>query len=173
MRVADVAVRYIKKLYAIEKDVKELKPEERYRLRQEKAKPILDDFGLWLRENQPKAPPQSGLGKAINYTLQQWRRLNVYLENGFLRPDNNLAENAIRPFVVGRKNWLFSGSPDGAHACALLYSLIETAEMNSLDPYKYIRYLLEKIPHANSEEDFKELLPTQVTRKQLKNYFAD
>ena len=105
--------------------------------------------------------------------MQQWKRLNVYIEDGRLRPDNNQAENAIRPFVVGRKNWLFSGSPEGAHASATLYTLVETAKLNKLDPYQYMRYLLEKIPHLVNEEDYKELLPTRVTREQVKKFLAE
>ena len=171
MRAADIALKHIRKLYAIEKEAKNLTVEERFQLRQEKAKPILNNFGLWLRETYPKTPPKGELGKAIYYTLQQWQRLNVYIEDGRLRPDNNLAENAIRPFVIGRKNWLFSGSPTGAHASATLYSLVESAKLNKLEPYTYMRYLLEKIPVTN-DEDFKELLPTRVTQKQIDNFFA-
>ncbi len=172
MRAADIALRHIKKLYAIEKEAKGLTVKERFQLRQEKAKPVLDNFGLWLRETYPKTPPKGELGKAIYYSLQQWQRLNVYLEDGRLRPDNNLAENAIRPFVVGRKNWLFSGSPEGAHASATLYSLVESAKLNKLDPYKYIRFILEKIPHLSSDDDFKELLPTRVTAEQIDNFLT-
>jgi transposase len=172
MRSADIALRYIKKLYAIEKEAKGLTVKKRFQLRQEKAKPVLDDFGLWLRETYPKTPPKGALGKAIYYSLQQWQRLNVYLEDGRLRPDNNQAENAIRPFVVGRKNWLFSGSPKGAHASATLYSLVESAKLNNLDPYKYIRFILEKIPHTFDDDDFKELLPTRVSAKQIDEYLA-
>ena len=172
MRAADIALKHIKKLYAIEKEAKTLTVEERFQLRQEKAKPILDNFGLWLRETYPKTPPKGELGKAIYYSLHQWQRLNVYLEDGRLRPDNNLAENAIRPFVVGRKNWLFSGSPAGAHASATLYTLVESAKLNNLEPYKYMRYLLEKIPHITSQEDYEELLPTRVTQEQLDNFFS-
>jgi len=171
MRAADIALKHIRKLYAIEKEAKDLTAEERFQLRQEKAKPVLDNFGLWLRETYPKTPPKGELGKAIYYSLQQWQRLNVYLEDGRLRPDNNLAENAIRPFVIGRKNWLFSGSPAGAHASATLYSLVETAKLNKLEPYSYMRYLLEKIPVTN-DENFKELLPTRVTQEQIDNFFA-
>ena len=171
MRAADIALKHIKKLYAIEKEAKEMTAEERFQLRQEKAKPVLDNFGLWLRETYPKTPPKGELGKAIYYSLRQWKRLNVYLEDGRLRPDNNWAENAIRPFVIGRKNWLFSGSPAGAHASATLYSLVETAKLNKLEPYAYMRYLLEKIPVTN-EENFKELLPTRVTQEQVDNFFA-
>jgi len=125
-----------------------------------------------LRETYPKTPPKGELGKAIYYSLQQWQRQNVYLEDGRLRPDNNLAENAIRPFVIGRKNWLFSGSPAGAHASATLYSLVETAKLNKLEPYTYMRYLLEKIPVTN-DENFKELLPTRITQEQIDNFFAE
>jgi len=174
MRAADVALKYIKKLYAIEKEAKakDMTAEELFQLRQEKSKPVLDNFGLWLRETYPKTPPKGVLGKAIYYSLQQWQRLNVYLEDGCLRPDNNLAENAIRPFVIGRKNWLFSGSPKGAHASATLYSLVESAKLNKLDPYKYIRFILEKIPHTFEDDDFKELLPTRVSAKQIDEYLA-
>ena len=171
MRAADIALKHIKKLYAIEKEAKKMTAEERFQLRQEKAKPVLCNFGLWLRETYPKTPPKGELGKAIYYSLQQWQRLNVYLEDGRLRPDNNLAENAIRPFVIGRKNWLFSGSPAGAHASATLYSLVETAKLNKLEPYKYMRYLLEKIP-VTSDENFKALLPTRVTQEQVDKFFA-
>ncbi|MBN2232396.1 MAG: IS66 family transposase, partial [Deltaproteobacteria bacterium] len=125
VRAADVALRYIRQSYVIEHEAEGLEPDERRRLRQTKARPILMEFGDWLRETYPQTPPQGLLGKAIHYTLQQWERLQVYLEDGRLRPDNNLAENAIRPFVVGRKNWLFAGSPDGARASALLYTLVE------------------------------------------------
>ena len=111
--------------------------------------------------------PKSLLGKAVNYTLGQWTRLLVYLDHPDMTPDNNLAENAIRPFVIGRKNWLFAGTPDGAKASADLYSLIETAKANNLEPYKYMRYLFEKIPFTESEEDFKALLPMNLIPEQL------
>ena len=104
-------------------------------------------------------------------TLKQWDRLVRYLEDGRLRPDNNLAENAIRPFVVGRKNWLFSGHPNGAKASAALYSLIETAKANDLEPYAYLRYLFDKLPLANSEDDYRALLPNRLSRQQLAQAF--
>ena len=111
--------------------------------------------------------PKSLLGKAVNYTLNEWQRLLVYLDHPFMTPDNNLAENAIRPFVIGRKNWIFSGTPDGARASANLYSLIETAKANKLEPYKYLRYLFEKIPFAECEADYKALLPMNLNAEQL------
>ena len=102
------------------------------------------------------------MGKAISYTLNQWSRLIVYLHDGRLRPDNNLVENAIRPFVVGRKNWLFSGHPRGAEASAFLYSLIETAKVNGLKPYLYMRYLFDQLPLAKTEDDYRSLLPPNM-----------
>ena len=101
------------------------------------------------------------------HTLKQWNRLLVYLEHGDTTPDNNLAENAIRPFVIGRKNWLFSGTPEGAQASACLYSLIETAKANNLEPYKYFRYLLEKLPFISSETELASLLPMNLRSKDL------
>ena len=130
-----------------------------YQLRQEKAKPLLEEFKDWLQAKQPQTPPKGLLGKAISYTLTNWKKLIVYLQDGRLRPDNNLVENAIRPFVVGRKNWLFAGSPDGARASATFFTLIETAKANGLEPYAYLRYIFEKLPLAQTEQDLKSLLP--------------
>ncbi|MCF8056584.1 MAG: transposase, partial [Desulfocapsa sp.] len=106
------------------------------------------------------------LGKAVNYCLNQWSRLGNYIDDGNAGIDNNVAENAIRPFVVGRKNWLFSGTPDGAKASALLFSLIETAKANNLEPYAYLRYLFEKLPttHPNN---MGQLLPTKLAPEDL------
>lgn len=165
----DVALNYIRKIYAVESEGKrgEHSEEQLLRLRQEKAKPIFDDFYKWLSKKSLQVVPKSLLGKAVNYTLKQWSHLLVYLDHPTVTPANNLAENAIRPFVVGRKNWLFAGTPDGAKASADLYSLIETAKANNLEPYKYLRYLFEKLPFAECEEDFKTLLPTNLKQEQL------
>jgi transposase len=133
-----------------------------YQLRQEKAKPLLDEFKGWLETKQPLTPPKGLLGRAISYTLANWEKLIIYLEDGRLRPDNNLVENAIRPFVVGRKNWLFAGSPDGAKASATFFSLIETAKANGLEPYAYLRYIFKKLPLAQTEQNLKDLLPYNI-----------
>ena len=111
--------------------------------------------------------PKSLLGIAVNYTLKQWPRLIRYLDHGEVTPDNNAAENAVRPFVIGRKNWLFAGTPAGATASAGLYSLIETAKANGLEPYKYLRYLFEKLPFSLSEDDYGKLLPQNLTPTDL------
>ena len=99
--------------------------------------------------------------------MGQWDRLVGYIESGILSPDNNGVENAIRPFVVGRKNWLFSGTPAGAAASATLYSLVETAKANDLEPYSYLRHIFEKLPTATTLEDFQELLPWRLDKKEL------
>jgi transposase len=166
---ADVAIGYIQKLYAIEKEARtlELGSEELYRLRQEKSKPILEEFKAWLDKKALQTPPKGLVGKSVAYTLGQWSRLIKYIDSGLLTPDNNLAENAIRPFVVGRKNWLFSGNPEGAQASANLYSLIETAKANGLEPYRYLRCLFERLPHAYTAEDYKALMPQHLDPAKL------
>ena len=164
----DVALSYIKRLYTIESVAKqqEYSAEQIQKIRQEQAKPILDEFKGWLEKRFVQTPPKGLLGKAIAYALNQWPRLIIYLEDGKLRPDNNLAENAIRPFVVGRKNWLFSGHPRGAEASACLYSLIETAKANQLEPYLYFRFLFDRLPSAVNEDHFRSLLPQYLDRGQ-------
>ena len=131
-------------------------------MRAEKARPILEAFHLWLCKRTAQAPPKGLLGKAIAYALNQWDRLLVYLDEPILTPANNLAENAIRPFAVGRKNWLFSGHPRGADASATLYTLIETAKANGLEPYRYLRYLFEHLPAATTDAQRKALLPQHL-----------
>ncbi len=138
-------------------------------MRQEKSVPTLKQYKQWLDDVYAKTPPQGLLGKAISYALKQWGRLCRYTEDGRLRPDNNLAENAIRPFVVGRKNWLFSAHPRGAEASATIYSLIETAKANSLEPYRYLRYLFQRLPVAQSDVDYKALLPQYADRDIITN----
>jgi hypothetical protein len=107
------------------------------------------------------------LGQAIGYTLANWEKLIVYLQDGRLRPDNNLVEKAIRPFVVGRKKWLFAGSPDGAKANATFFTLIETAKANGLEPYTYLRYIFENLPLVKSDQNLKELLPHNIDRSAI------
>jgi len=166
---ADVALKYIRDIYKIEKEAKkkELSAKEIYLVRQEQSKPTLEQFKKWLAIRALQTPPKGLLGKAISYTLKQWDRLVGYLEDGVLSPDNNAVENGIRPFVVGRKNWLFSGTPRGAAASAALYSLIETAKANDLEPYSYLRYIFEELPTATTLEDVEALLPWRLDKKKL------
>jgi transposase len=167
----NTALGYIGTFYAIEAKAREgkLTIEEIYQLRQKKSKPILEQFKAWLTQLYPQTPPKGLLGKAIEYCLNQWPKLERYIIDGRLKIDNNLIENAIRPFVLGRKNWLFSGNPRGAKASAALYSLIETAKANGLEPYHYLRFLFEKLPLAKTQNDYKALLPQHLNREQLKN----
>jgi len=162
--LADEALDYIGKLYQVEKEARDrkLEPAQIYQLRQKKTKPLLDEFKNGLDTKQPLTPPQGLLGKAIAYTLGNWDKLIRYLQDGRLRPDNNLVENAIRPFVLGRKAWLFAGSPDGAKASAAFFTLIETAKANGLEPYAYLRHVFTMLPLVQTEQDLKNLLPRNI-----------
>lgn len=155
------AVAYIQKLYAIEKIARDtiLTHEQRYQLRLDKAKPILNDMKAWLDLSLKTAVPQSKLGNALVYIYQRWNELCAYLLDGSLEIDNNAIENLIRPFALGRKNWLFSGSPRGAEASALFYSLIATAKANGLMPFDYLKTLFENIRDCKTTEDYSLLLP--------------
>ena len=169
--IAHEAVSIINSLYKIEKDarVNGVKSDAIQKIRDQQAKPILESFKAKLETWKKTVVPKSLTGKAVAYALNLWDRLIVYLENGELQIDNNSAENAIRPFAVGRKNWLFADTVDGAMASAVLYSIIETAKANGLEPYWYLRFLLEKAPGLKSKEDFRSLIPQNVDRQLIMN----
>ncbi|MCK4796527.1 MAG: transposase, partial [Spirochaetes bacterium] len=128
-------------------------------IREKESKPIIEKIKKWVLENINNYPPKTKMGDAINYTYNLWDKLIVYLDDPKLCIDNNLVENAIRPFVIGRKNWLFSYSENGANSSAALYSLVETAKANGKEPYKYLRELFEKLPFAKTDADYEKLLP--------------
>ena len=165
MGKAGKVLQCIRELYGIEKNARleGLGPDLLREERQRKSKPILKELKEWLEAKGPQIPPKSLLGKAFVYIQSQWPRLVKYLDDGNISMDNNLAENAIRPFVVGRKNWLFADVPGGAEASATIYSLIETAKSNGLEPYRYFCYLFDKLPVAQDEEQLKALLPMNLT----------
>jgi transposase len=146
---ADMAISFIGKLYGAEKQTKDSGAAARHRTRQKISVPVLKQFHTWLLKSQQQVPPKTALGKAVNYTLEYWPELSRYIENGEWPIDNNPAENAIRPFVIGRKAWLFSNSQRGATASANLYSLVETAKANGKEPYSYLSWLFEKLPGAD------------------------
>ena len=157
------ALGYIAKLYRAESQLSAYRAEAPERFvaeRRARVEPVLGQMHQWLRDKSAQVVPQSALGKAVRFALGQWPKLIGYLEHAQLTPDTNACEQAIRPFVVGRKNWLFSGSPRGAAASAALYSLIETAKANGREPYWYLRELFEKLPHARTRADHEALLPT-------------
>jgi len=127
--------------------------------RREAQQPKLAAMKAWLLSRQGTSPPSLAFGKAVHYALGQWDRIEKYLEHELLTPDNNLVENAIRPFVIGRKNWLFSNTPLGAHASAGIYSVIETAKANGHEPYRFLCYLFDALPKAKTSEQKRALLP--------------
>jgi len=158
----------IQKLYRVEKQARNVTPDERHAQRQLHARPILDEIRIWLDQALPQVSPTSATGKALHYLHNEWHKLIRYLDDGRLEIDNNAAENAIRPFVVGRKNWLFSDSIKGVNASANLYSLIETAKANELEPYAYLRYLFAELPKAETVDAIEALLPGNLDKDQIK-----
>jgi len=155
---ADVAISLIGKLYAVEKQIVLSDAATRHRTRQEKSVPVLEQLQAWLEKTAQQVPPKNAIGKAVHYTMKFWPELTRYTENGSWPIDNNAAENAIRPFVMGRKAWLFSNSQRGARASADLYSLIETAKANQREPYQYLSWLFERLPVTPTDE-LDQLLP--------------
>ena len=153
------AIDILKRVYKIEKKIQGKGLDEVLEVRQCESKPILDEFKKWIDDIRSKITPTSAAGKAINYTYNEWKYLTVFLERPEVNVSNCLVENSIRPFAIGRKNWLFSSSVKGAKASAIYYSLIETAKANGLEPFDYLNRMLDKLPQAESLEDYQRLLP--------------
>lgn len=153
----------IGELYAIEANAKDLSAEQRKQRRQEQSRPVLAKIEALLLPHLHTVTPGSLLGKALHYLSSQWPKLTRFVENGDWPIDNNLCENAIRPFVVGRRNWLFCDTVAGARASANLYSLIETCKANGIEPYTYLVELFRHLPLAKTVEDFEALLPWCLT----------
>lgn len=162
--LAHEAIKFYHKLYAVEDSARKnkLSADARFALRQKKSQPVLTAFKKWLDHHLTKTSEQGKIGKAIRYCLSNWNELTGYLKDGRIEIDNNLIENAIRPFALGRKNWLFMGSPKGAKAGATLYSLIETCKANHIDPQKYFNVMLHKIRLCQTEDDYRKLLPQNI-----------
>ena len=162
---ADVAARqgleFCNRLFALERELKEVSDEERYRERLKRGQPIIAEFKSWLDYQRPRVLPKSAFGQAIGYCLNQWDKLLAYLADGRLELDNNRAERSIKPFVIGRKGWLFSNTPRGAKASATIYSIAETAKENGLNPFTYLIYLFEQMPNLDIKDQntLDELLP--------------
>ena len=165
--IASDVVGIIGKLYDIEKQIIDLNANEIYQIRQKKSKPIIEELKKKLLHYKDQAPPTSILGKAINYPLNQWLKLIAYLEDGRIRIDNNDCERAIKPFVIGRKNWLFSKSQKGAEASSIIYSIIETCKANNVNTYDYLRYLFENIHKAKNKEELRAILPYNIDASDL------
>jgi hypothetical protein len=146
-------------LYAVETRAKGLDPTACHGLRERHSRPVIERIEQQILAHRDSVTPQSLLGKAFHYTASQWRKLIRYLDDGRYPIDNNAAENAIRPFVIGRKNWLFADTVKGAQASANLYSLIETAKANGIEPYPYLTRVFTDLPKAQTVEDIERLLP--------------
>jgi transposase len=163
-KAAHKGLSYIQKIYQIENDLRgrKLSNDEFIRKREDVASPVLKEFHNWLVSQSDSILPESRTGKAIRYSISEWHKLTKYLDHNLMTPDNNMVENAIRPFVIGRKNWLFSNTPRGAHASAVIYSLIESAKANNIEPYFYLRFLFINLPKAKSIEDIRKLMPNHI-----------
>ena len=138
-------------------------PEDRQQYRAQHAKPLWDTLRTWLDIHRPGVPPKTALGSALMYLANEWDKLVVYLTDGRISIDNNATENALRPFCVGRRNWLFSDTVAGVQASANLYSLIETCKACGLEPYHYLRRIFTDLPRARTVEDLEALLPMNLT----------
>ena len=165
--VASDVVDIIGKLYDVEKKMIGLSYDEIYQIRQKESKPIIEELKKKLLHYKDQAPPTSILGKAINYPLNHWSKLIAFLEDGQIRIDNNDCERAIKPFVIGRKNWLFSKSAKGAQASSIIFSIIETCKANNVNTYDYLRYLFENIHKAKNEEELRAILPYNIDTRAL------
>ncbi len=165
---ADYALDLFARLYRIEAKVKDASDAQRFEARQTHSLPILQKLRAWLDETLPLVTPRSKLGEALGYLCKVWPRLIRYTERGDLPIDNNLLEGgAIKPFVIGRKGWLFSDTPAGAHASAVLYSLLQTAKANDREPYAWLRFVLERLPLAKTVDEIEALLPWNVHDQDL------
>lgn len=160
---ADQALSFIQKLYGIEQRIRDYTVEDKHAARQELSLLIMSKLKDWLDKSALSVNNQSLLGKAIHYTLGQWKKLQVYVANGAVAIDNNRAERAIKPFVIGRKAWLFSKSRGGAQASAILYSVVETAKANGLMPIDYLIALFKQLPLISDGDDLDHLLPWNVS----------
>lgn len=161
--VARLALDNIRELYKLERKIKHRPAEKKRRWRQRYAKPRLDVFHQWLMLQQAQTAPNSGLRKALDYTLKRWPALLRYLNDGRVPIDNNRCENCIRPVAVGRKNWLFAGSLRAGQRMASILSLLETAKLNGHDPYVWLRDVLTRLPTWPNSR-INELLPYAENR---------
>jgi hypothetical protein len=155
-----IGLEYCQKLYAIERDMIErsLTVDQIFAERQQKSKPVLDEFYQWMKKLLMEVLPKSPIGSAIAYALARWDGLCVYITDGKLNIDNNPVENSIRPIAIGRKNYLFAGSHDAAQRTAILYSLLATCKLNDINPYTWLKETLIAIPN-HPVNRLEELLP--------------
>ncbi len=159
--LATEAMRIYQRLYAIERDAKarNLTARDRCQLREEKSRPILDEFYRWLGFNRDRTLPKSPIGQAIFYELDHWEGLLVYLTDGRVEIDNNATERDIKPFVMARKNFMFACTQKGADSLGVHFSLILTARLHGLNPMAYYTEILKRIPNCSEPSHYEQLLP--------------
>ena len=161
------ALEMISVLYQLETKIKDKTAEEKYRERQMHAKPQLEKIHTWLVQHLSHAPPKGKLKQGMQYMVNHWKKLCHYISDGNLHIDNNLIENAIRPFALGRRGWLFSGNPRGAKASAVLYSLLMTAKENGLNQHAYLTFVFNKIRLCETEDDYQKLIPGYINQDEM------
>ena len=166
-RRALYALQHIRTLYAIERRIRDQTPHERRAARQTESVPVLNKLRAWLDDTRDKVLPSGKLGKALGYLHNQWEALVRYCDDGRYGIDTNPVENSIRPFCLGRRSWLFADSVAGARASARLYSLVQCAKANGLEPYAYLRRVFTDLPRVQSLGDIEALLPTRITPTDL------
>ena len=159
---AEAGLRFVQELYAIERRVRDATAEERLRVRHAESLPVVARLRAWVDHAREVVVPQSLTGKAVAYLDAQWPKLIRVFDYGFVPLDTNLVENAVRPFALGRKNWLFAETVAGAEASANLYSIVETAKANGLAPWAYLQHIFAELPKARTLEEIDALLPDRV-----------
>jgi hypothetical protein len=158
---AEKVLLWIQEVYAIEREAweKKLDAIDRCLLRQEKSRPVMEEMGKWLLEESPKLFPKSKIGQACHYLMSRYKQLSQFLQEGRLEVDNNLVENSIRPVAIGRKNYLFAGSHNGAKRAALVYSLVISCNLQGINPYEYLQDILERLPNYSINQ-LDQLIPS-------------
>ena len=155
--LGEIGLGYYKRIYQVETDARGKPANQRYTIRNEKAQPVWDEFKKWADKTRKKVPPKSKIGEAFRYFINEYDYLTGYMKDGKLEADNGFAERAIKSFAIGRKNWLFSDSTAGADASALFYSVMITAKINGVDPYKALVDIFDQVPLASTIEDFERI----------------
>lgn len=163
-QLAQKGLDYIAALYKVESEIESLDNSDKLRIRSEKTRPIVSAMKLWADEQIGKTPPKSLIFKALNYFINQWPKLCYFIDDPIVGPDTNVVENAIRPFALGRRNWMFSDTVRGAEASANLFSLVITAKSNDIDPYEYLKFVFTELPKAKTVEDIERLLPERFPK---------
>ena len=167
----DKILRLIRRLYMLERrfDNEVETDEELVAIRQKEAKPVFDKLHTLIKGLYAEVPPESIFGKALIYAVNNLPLIEQYLSHSFMGLDNNSVENEVRPFAIGRKNWLFCGNVAGAEASAAIHSFVQTAKLNGLNPYEYLKYIFKKLPVTETDEELKKLLPFNLTDEEMQS----